>query len=282
MAGSHEARGPGSEQETYIHGYSDAHRAFLAARTAANDARFLLPHLRQGMRLLDCGCGQGSITVDFAEIIAPGEVIGIDLEPKQIEAAGALAIERNVTNVHFEAGNVYALPFSDASFDVVFANTVLEHLSDPLSALKEMRRILKPGGIIGVRDPNYTTMIFEPATPLLQEAMALLHRVFQRNGGQLSYARHLRQLLLEAGCLRTEGSASVTYAGNQQTTSSLFTVLLNPQFQDASFVKTAIGEGWADHAQLQAMLAEMQAWAKRSDAFFALMMCEAVGWVAGD
>jgi ubiquinone/menaquinone biosynthesis C-methylase UbiE len=77
------------------------------------------------MALLDCGCGVGSITLGLAAAVAPGEVVGVDLQPAQLERARALAAERGATNVRFEAADVYALPFSDASFDAVFAHTLL-------------------------------------------------------------------------------------------------------------------------------------------------------------
>ena len=69
------------------------------------------------MRLLDVGCGPGSITLGLAEAVAPGEVVGVDLQPAQVEQARALAAERGVANVRFEVASAYALPFPDAAFD---------------------------------------------------------------------------------------------------------------------------------------------------------------------
>jgi ubiquinone/menaquinone biosynthesis C-methylase UbiE len=88
------------------------------------------------MRLLDCGCGIGAITVDLAQQLAPGEVVGIDIAPVQVERSRALAREKGVANARFEVGNVYELSFPDAAFDAAFAHRVLEHLSDPLRALR--------------------------------------------------------------------------------------------------------------------------------------------------
>jgi ubiquinone/menaquinone biosynthesis C-methylase UbiE len=102
--------------------YSAEAHAMMGQRTAAQNADFFLPHLRPGMRLLDAGCGQGSITIGLADAVAPGEVVGLDRDPEQVERARALAAERGVTNVRFEVGDAYALPFPDASFDAVFAH----------------------------------------------------------------------------------------------------------------------------------------------------------------
>lgn len=110
----------------------DAHQ-MMAARTATRDAGFFLPYLHPDMSLLDCGCGQGTITLGLAEIVAPGEVVGIDIDPDQIERARALAAERGAKNVRFEVADIYALPFPDGSFDAVFGNQLLLWLSDPRS-----------------------------------------------------------------------------------------------------------------------------------------------------
>src|SRR5688572_8059537 len=71
----------------------------MAARTVTRDAAFLLPYLHPGMELLDAGCGPGSITVGLAEVVAPGGVVGVDLQAAQVEQARTLAAERGVTNV---------------------------------------------------------------------------------------------------------------------------------------------------------------------------------------
>src|SRR3982751_2453408 len=126
-------------RETYAHVGLPSFDRDLAGRTATQRGGFFLQHLRPGMRLLDCGCGPGSITLGLAEAVAPGEVVGLDIAPVQIERARALAAEERVSNARFEVGEVYALPFPDASFDAVHANALLCHLGDPVRALREFR-----------------------------------------------------------------------------------------------------------------------------------------------
>ena len=98
--------------------------------------------------VLDVGCGPGTITVDLAARVPEGQVTGIDA------AAGVLAEARpkpsaaGQANVTFETGDVYRLAFDDATFDVVHAHQVLQHLSDPVAALTEMRRVCRPGGLV--------------------------------------------------------------------------------------------------------------------------------------
>src|SRR5262250_1479483 len=91
-------------------------RAVLARRTG-QAAAFLMPHLRSGMRLIDCGCGPGSITVDLARAVASGEAIGIDLCEDTLTHGRTLARERGIANVVFQAASVYRLPYADCSFD---------------------------------------------------------------------------------------------------------------------------------------------------------------------
>jgi 2-polyprenyl-3-methyl-5-hydroxy-6-metoxy-1,4-benzoquinol methylase len=129
-------------REVHTHGYSPRVPAYMAARTATREAGFLLPYLHAGMRVLDCGCGPGSITMDLARMVAPRQVEGINIGETQIASAEAGSLERGLTNVHFQVGTVYELPFPAGSFDVVFANTVTQHLSDPVRAQREMCRVL--------------------------------------------------------------------------------------------------------------------------------------------
>jgi ubiquinone/menaquinone biosynthesis C-methylase UbiE len=116
---------PSLPRERYGPGYSEGVQRWMQQRRAAAHASFLLPHLHAGMSLLDAGCGPGSITLDLTEIVAPAEVIGLDIEPRQIERAQALARARGISNARFLVGDIYALPFAEATFAVVFAHAVL-------------------------------------------------------------------------------------------------------------------------------------------------------------
>jgi ubiquinone/menaquinone biosynthesis C-methylase UbiE len=263
--------------EVYSVGYGPGIHRWHTERTAANRAGFLLPYLQSGMRLLDCGCGPGSITVGLAEAVTPGQVVGVDLEPRQVERARALAAERGVANVRFEPGNIYELPFGDATFDAVFAHNVLEHLGDPLRALQEMRRVLKSDGLVGVRDPDLSVGFFVPSTVLLEEATRLLRRVREHNGSSPHYARHQRRLLSEAGFPRTEGFAFAEYQGNADAihafADALIEVLRAPETADV-----AVSQGWADRARLDAMAQEVRVWSECPHALHVLVDCAAIGW----
>ena len=166
-----------SRNEVYSISDVQAQREYVETRSAAKWVGFFLPHLRPGMSLLDCGCEVGSITLDPAGVVAPGQVVGIDTDPEQLDIARSRAQRRGVTNARFEAASVYKLPFADASFDAALAHTLLVHLSDPLRALKEMRRILKPDGIVAVSDDDFSTLVISPSTPLLEKTLEVWVRV---------------------------------------------------------------------------------------------------------
>ncbi len=115
------------------------------------------------MRVLDCGCGPGTITIGLAEAVEPGCVVGVDLQARYLAGARALAIQNGVDNLIVVAGSAYALPFADATFDAAFANSVLMHLRDPLAALRELRRVLTSRGIVGIRDADLSAEVVAPA-----------------------------------------------------------------------------------------------------------------------
>src|SRR5690606_3253578 len=98
---------------------------------------YLLPQIEAGQSLLDVGCGPGNLTIDLANRVAPGKVVGVDLSEVVLEDARRDAAAAQVTNVEFQVADAYELPFEDDSFDVVHAHQVLQHLSDPIRALRE-------------------------------------------------------------------------------------------------------------------------------------------------
>lgn len=268
---------PGHAATGYSQRNNRAFESELAARTASQEAAFIVPFLRPGIRMLDVGCGPGSITLGLAGHVAPGEIVGVDLQPAQVEQARALAAECGVTNVRFETADVYDLPFPDGSFDAAFAHAVLMHVREPVRALAEIRRVLRPGGVVGLRDPDGAARLHVPTTPLLDQWSDLAERVRQHNGATLLIGRHYRRLLLEAGFVRTEAGASVQSAGSLEETRRQAAFFKS---QLAGLARTALAEGWLDEATVEAIAADFDVWAERPDAFYAGIWCEAVGWTA--
>src|SRR5262249_27619403 len=148
-------------RETYTPGYSEPTLRLMLMRTAAKHAAFFTPFLHPGMRLLDCGCGPGTITLDLATLIAPGQVVGVDLEPAQLRSAQDRARQQKL-NVSFGVASIYALPFADGYFDAVFAHALFEHLREPVRALREMKRVLRPSSLVGIRSPDWAGWLVHP------------------------------------------------------------------------------------------------------------------------
>lgn len=113
--------------ETYTPGYSANAVDFMSRRSAEQQARFLLPHLKSGQRLLDIGCGPGTITLGLAKNVAPGEAVGVDLAENQLSVARQNAMQNKIENIRFVSDSIYELPFANEEFDVVFAHAVFEH-----------------------------------------------------------------------------------------------------------------------------------------------------------
>jgi ubiquinone/menaquinone biosynthesis C-methylase UbiE len=272
--------GTGAGGEFYSFPDRQAQMAYVSVRRAARWVPFLLPHLRPGMRLLDCGCGVGSITLDLAEIVAPGETVGIDVDAGQLELASGSAAARGLGNARFEVGNVYELPFADASFEVALAHTLLVHLSEPLRALKELRRVLAPGGIVAVSDDDFSTVVVAPEDSAMRWAMAeIAPRIIAANGGNPFYARGLRHLLLEAGFTRVEGHAvAAEYYGTPEETRR-YAAVVGRLMQLPDLVQLVLAQGWATADEIATRRAEVQVWGERPDAFAAVLYCAALGWV---
>lgn len=264
-------------EEVYTQRDCPTFEAFMAERTASAEAAFFLPHLSPGMRMLDAGCGPGSITLGLAQAVRPGEVVGVDLQAAQVERARRLAAERGAANVRFETADLYALPFPEAAFDAVFSHGVIMHLLEPVRAITEMRRVLRPGGIVGLRDPYIGAGFIYPATPLMERFRPLLMRVRKHNGSHPLIGPRYRELLREAGFDRSEGSASVEYAGSHEATRR-FAAWRKAQLQ--GLARTALQQGWIDQATVDALAADLDAWGERPDAFCATVWCEVIGWTA--
>jgi SAM-dependent methyltransferase len=265
----------------YIHGYGAGPVAAMAARTAEREAAFFLPHLRPGMRLLDAGCGPGSITLGMAAAVAPGEVVGLDLSPAMVEQARALATERGVPNVRFDVGDVLALPFPDAGFDAAFESAVLEHVPDPARAVRELRRVLRPGGVVGLRDGDLGSAglpVLEPPDPLVAEVYALRGRLWRRTGGDPCVGRRHRGLLHAAGFVGAEAGATAQTTGTAAAARRAGE--WNAQrFQAGGMLEETVALGWVDPARAEALAAACRAWGEHPGAFSASFWCTAVAWV---
>ncbi|TFD55155.1 methyltransferase domain-containing protein [Cryobacterium frigoriphilum] len=200
---------PSTARGAYLHGHHESVLRSHTWRTVANSAAYLVPELGAGQRVLDVGCGPGTITVDLARRVAPGEVIGIDASADIVRQAEGLAFDEGVHNVRFRVGDVYAIDLPDASVDVVHAHQFMQHLSDPVSAMREIRRVLRPGGVFAARDVDYGGVMVYPALPGLTAWQRVYRQVHRWNGGEPDAGRHLTAWARAAGFTDVRSSASI-------------------------------------------------------------------------
>ena len=203
-----DTRTPETSTPAYTMGYSDEFQKLLGRRNAAFNAAHLLPHLKAGLRVLDFGCGPGTISMGLAKAVHPGELQGIDMEESQIEMARAAAAAGGHDNACFRGGDVTALPFEDDSFDVAHCHAVLMHVPDTQAVLAEVKRVLRPGGIVSCREMIGASTFFAPDPGDLSGAMATFLKLLEANRGHPQMGKELKGAILEAGFTDIEASAS--------------------------------------------------------------------------
>ncbi|MBX3329498.1 MAG: methyltransferase domain-containing protein [Nitrospira sp.] len=264
------------KHEVYSAGYDPLVLKGLARREATRDAAFFVPHLTPAMHVLDCGCGPGGISVTLAALVPQGRVVGIDIEDRQLDMGRREAQQRGIGNVEFHHASLYALPFEDGTFDAVLAHAVLYHLAEPMKALQELWRLLKPGGVIGLRDADFDGDVYFPPHEDVDRFWKLMERVIEHSGGDTRFGRKQRRLLREAGFQNIAASASCDAFGTPEFTfgfSRYFGgVFLN---QHRALI---LKEQWATESELAEMQNALIAWGSHPDAFYSRCRCEAVGW----
>lgn len=255
-------------EETYTHGHQEPVLRSHRWRTAGNSAAYLLPRLGAGLDLLDVGCGPGTITSDLARAVAPGRVVGIDREPSVIGEA-----RRTGGPAKFLTGDVYGLEFESGSFDVVHAHQVLQHLADPVAALVEMRRVLRPGGTLAVRDADYGAFVWHPADGRLDRWREIYSGVCTRNGAEADAGRRLPSWVAGAGFTELEVSSSnwtFADAGSRAWWCGLWA----DRTLGSSFADQALEYGLSTRGELEGIAAGWREWGEQSDGLFLVVHVE--------
>jgi len=196
--------------DLYIMGYSEAYLRILSSRTAEKTCPFLMPYLKPGLRVLDVGCGPGSISVGLAKATAPGELRGIDTEPSQVELAAQAGAEQGLINAEFRVADVRDMPFEDGWFDVVYCGDLLAYVPETGDALNEIRRVLKPGGILGCREIIMGSFLIhpDPHPGLLTQGYAVFADLLEADDGHPQMGKELSGHLELAGFTDIQMSAS--------------------------------------------------------------------------
>ncbi len=265
-----------ASETAYTHGHHESVLRSHRWRTAENSAAYLIGHLRPGARLLDVGCGPGTITADLARLVSPGgRVTAVDAAAGVLEDAAAVAAERGVENVEFAVADVHALDFADDTFDVVHAHQVLQHVADPVQALREMRRVCRPGGIVAVRDSDYHGFTWYPELPELDEWMALYQRCTRANGGEPDAGRRLLSWARQAGFTDVTAGAGVWCHADEADRAHWGGMWADRVVQSA-LAEQALRDGYATEADLRRIAQAWRRWADDPDGWLCILHGEII------
>ena len=181
-------------KDIYIHGTEPSEQERLAGLNRMTNAAFIaFLNVPAGSRVLEVGSGLGLLAVEVANAGADVHVVGVEISAAQIAAAPA---HKRVTYVQ---GDAQSLDFPDASFDIVYARYLLEHVADPERVVREMRRVAKRGGRVGVCENDVSLLRFDPPCPAFDRAWDAFTRFQAMLGGDGLIGRRLFRLFRAAG-----------------------------------------------------------------------------------
>ena len=261
-----------TEPGRYLHGHADSVLRSHRWRTAENSAAYLLAELGPTTRLLDVGCGPGTITADFADRLPGGLVVGVDASAAVIDQAS-----QTFPQVTFLTADLSDLPFEDGSFDVVHLHQVRQHLVDPVGAMAGLRRLLAPGGLLAARDADYGAMTWSPGSQGLERWLELYRSCAHAVGGEPDAGRHLARWASEAGYASVTGSQGswvFTSAEDRAWWGSLWA----DRVLGSGFADVAVAAGLADRAELEEVAAAWQSFADAEVAEFVVPHGEILCW----
>lgn len=249
----------------YTHGH---HASVLRShnnRSIANSAAYLEPLLTADAHLLDVGAGPGTITVDFASRVS--RVTATEIDADALRLSQSLAADQGMDNIDFAVEDVHALSFADDTFDIVHAHQVLQHVGDPVQALREMRRVTKPGGIVAARDSDYAGFIWFPVLPELDEWLRLYREAARANGGEPDAGRRLLGWARAAGFTDVTVTAS-TWCYATPAEREWWGGMWADRILGSALAHQLERDGFATRTQLQDISDAWRRWADDGDGWF--------------
>jgi SAM-dependent methyltransferase len=254
---------------TYTHGHHESVLRSHRWRTAANSAGYLLPHLTPGAALLDVGCGPGTITAELADLVAPGRVTAVEISAAALDLARAGVAAHGASNVDFAVSDIHALDFPDGAFDVAHAHQVLQHVADPVRALRELRRVTRPGGTVAARDGDYAAFTWYPEVPELDEWLELYRRIALANGGEPDAGRRLLSWARAAGFTEIAATSS-TWCFATPEDRAWWGGMWADRITGSALAGQALAAG-STPADLRRIAAGWRAWAAAEDGWMSLL-----------
>ncbi|MFC4335281.1 methyltransferase domain-containing protein [Salininema proteolyticum] len=257
------------DEARYSHGHHASVLKSHTWRTAENSAAYLIPELEPDHFLLDVGCGPGTITADLARLVRWGRVVAVDREPAIVGRAAEHLAANGVHNAELRTADVLDLPFPDNAFDVAHAHQVLQHVSRPVDALRELRRVVRPGGLIAVRDADYGAMTWFPPDLDMETWRTLYQEIARSCGGEPNAARRLKAWCVEAG-IETEDIAMTTSAWTYSTPEELewWCGLWAERLESSELAAIAVEKGFASLGDLGRLAEAWRLWSQDPEAWF--------------
>lgn len=259
----------------YTHGHHESVLRSHRWRTAENSAAYLLAHLVPGMSVLDVGSGPGTITVDLARRVSPGRVTALDATEPALDHTRAEAHRQGI-ELAYLVSDAHAIGAPDATYDVVHAHQVLQHVADPVKVLGEMRRVCRPGGIVAARDSDYAGFTWFPQLPALNEWLALYRRVARRNGGEPDAGRRLLSWAHAAGFIDVTPSCS-TWLFATDADRAWWGGTWADRVVESDFARHAVEFGEATMDDLRRIRRAWLTWSTAPDGWFAVLHGEILG-----
>ena len=200
---------PPTDSDYTVIGYSEEMLHALMRHNAEDHAAHLTPHLKPGMRVLDFGCGPGSLSTGLARAVAPGELYGIDIEQSQVYIANALAAYLQQSNTVFQVGDAADMPFEDGFFDVAHCHNVLMHVPDTAAVLAEVKRVLKPGGTLACCEMIVDSSFTHPNYGVIDKAWDMFADLLAADDGHPQMGKEMKSHIVAAGFANVRMGASI-------------------------------------------------------------------------
>lgn len=203
--------------KNYIHGYSEEETKRLNDQaTSISELLHWDSWWPDGACVLEAACGVGAQTKIISQKNPNVKFVSVDLSEKSLEKAAKMRDALGLENVEFMLADVFSLPFKDNHFDHVFVCFLLEHVADPSAALKELKRILKPGGSITVIEGDHGSTYFHPQSSAALKAVQAQVELQKGNGGNANIGRELYPLLTAAGFTDVKANPRVVYVDDSR------------------------------------------------------------------